>query len=139
MTSPQGIALFSFSDTVKDDWGIVVRNGLINIPDFYSGDRLPFLRCVDGSVRLPGSLEGDAIRNITSTEQAVFTNIMKSPTLSGVFYILGINHNNISYASATNPSSTISALGLDASRQVPTADENRPYNLGVIPAIYLGV
>ena len=87
-----------------------------------------FLRPDSRSV---GSYQGDAIRNITGRANSDIVRFDTGPT-DGVF----------SYEASVNrprPTSTTSAfthgLNFDASRVVPTANENRPKNIAVLPLI----
>ena len=91
-----------------------------NIPDY----RGAFLRCIGGNADELGVLQGDAIRNITGH---VNWGAGNSSGLSGVLYsyIWGSPQwHGPSYANA-------SAIALDVSRQVPTANENRPINYSI--------
>ena len=49
------------------------------------------------------------------------------------------NKYNISKIGDGNGGELVSGDNFDASRVVPTAHENRPINIGMTPAIYLGV
>ena len=67
-TTRQAIALNGLPVGFKTDWGINNTGAVTNVPQWaftdVEGTRYPFMRGVDGSLRLPGSVEGDAIRNI---------------------------------------------------------------------------
>lgn len=138
LDTPQGQALNSLSDAYKEDWGIAVREDggemVINLPNAFNSDgRGYFIRA--GSE--PGVVQGDAIRNITGSAYSyngsgVFTKVH----FTGAFY----TGNAVTYAySAELNSNGCNQIIFDASRIVPTAEENRPINITMTPAIYLGV
>lgn len=90
--------------------------------------------CVDGQEidvdREIGTKQDDAIRNITGkietgTEVTVGTGCLYG-TLSG-----GVYRGNVVHG-------TLDDINIDSSRVVPTADDNRPYNIATRPIIYLG-
>ena len=76
-----------------------------------------FLRGHGGNSAVLGVRQGDAIRNITGSFTGTYTGI------SGVFY--RITGGDIKAGSEGE------LIGLDVSRQVPTANENRPANQAV--------
>ena len=76
-----------------------------------------FLRGHGGNSAALGIQQGDAIRNITGSFTGTYTGI------SGVFY--RITGGDIKAGSEGE------LIGLDVSRQVPTANENRPANQAV--------
>ena len=77
-----------------------------------------------------GSAQGDAIRNITgSVGQQSNRNCFDGGT--GAFYLIG--GGNSAAAETANPSPNL--LEFDASRVVPTAPENRPVNVALLPII----
>ena len=142
LNSPQGQALNQLSDTYKRDHQITIKtiNGqqYINVPSAFAPDgRGYFERAIDGSTRQVGSAEGDAIRDIWG------------------HFDTGVVDNHAGYAKgafvgsyainpkggAFQPARDWDAWGYEffASRVVPTANENRPINIGLTPAIYLGV
>ena len=101
-----------------------------NIPDY----RGAFLRCIGGNADSIGVLQGDAIRNITGLfrsravnerdqllwrASACFVQTLSSETARNIGYV----DNNLSAA--------MYEMSFDASRVVPTADENRPINYAV--------
>ena len=88
-----------------------------NIPDY----RGAFLRCTGGNADVLGTLQGDAIRNITGNMGTVIATIMDGP-----FHSVG-NYYNILNG---NFCSSVYAY-MDVSLQVPTATENRPINYAV--------
>lgn len=139
--SDVGKALNAFSDNYKFDWGIETLDETIRLFDpgkFFTADHGRFFRPVNGISRAPGSTEDDAIRNIKSTSYLDARHANTSPIFdAGPLY----------YSGATPYGGSVSKLSydvgyclwFDASRVVPTADENRPYNVGLTPAVYLGV
>ncbi|MFP2768336.1 phage tail protein [Oceanisphaera sp. KMM 10153] len=85
-----------------------------------------------------GSQQGDAIRNITGT----FNGGYRNAGSVGAFEFIGdqVYHQDIGWAGGgwTNFGSggdKYDAYKLDASRQVPTADENRPRNIALLYCI----
>lgn len=103
------------------------------LPDLMSGNR--FVRA--GSV---GTTQGDAIRNIAGTITGIgvipsLTWALPVNEMTGVFYGTGREMTQgISYnESEMRRCST--TIFLDASRQVPTAPENRPMNIALLPII----
>ena len=92
-----------------------------------------FLRGVGGNSAGLGIEQGDAIRNIegvfTGTGEINIDSI--KPTVSGPFYVAkpngGVSVNN-GLALGASPEDL---LGFDASKVVPTSEENRPINKAV--------
>lgn len=145
LDTAQGEALHALPTHYKTDWAISVSGGAINLPNLLHNGKGYFLRPVDNASRLPGSVETDAIRNITGlfsvgdimgmtlngavTGTSRFEGAFKSSAFTKTYawngYSLGAN--------------STGNLMFDASLAVPTADENRPANLGMTPAIHLGV
>ena len=142
LDSPPGRALDSLSANYKEDYKITIKviNGqqYINVPSAFASDgRGYFERAVDGTNRQVGSVEGDAIRDIWG------------------HFDTGVVDNHVNYArgafagsnainpngGAFQPARDWYAWGFDfyASQVVPTAPENRPLNIGMTPAIFLGV
>lgn len=142
LNSPQGQVLNQLSDNYKRDHQITIKdiNGqkYINVPSAFAQDgRGYFERAIDGTNRQVGSVEGDAIREIWG------------------HFDTGVVDNHVSYArgafagsnainpngGAFQPAREWMAWGYEffASRVVPTANENRPINMGMTPVIYLGV
>lgn len=131
LSTPQGAALNGLSTDFKTDWGITISNDTISLPNlFFSDGRGYFLRSVDGSTRKVGSVQTDAIRNITGTFGGCL-----SRGGTGVFFDPGTaitdNYDGGPYLS--------NRTALDVSREVPTANENVVLNCGMTPAIFLGV
>lgn len=149
LSSAPGQALAALPDSFRADWGITSADGAISLPRLFdpAGGSGFFLRSVDNGTRLPGSAQGDAIRNITGS--FVFSStgglVMVSPagttpsTLSGAFASQPSGLKTYAMATANYGGLSGGDLFLDASLVVPTAEENRPINAGMTPAIYLGV
>lgn len=141
LTSPQGEVLSGLSENFRADWGLEEDLCSISLPNLFHEDgRGCFLRPVDGLTRQVGALEGDAIRNITgewSRGDAGPVGQNAHYYYTGGAYAPGTKkYNYMMNDLADYPATT---LTFDASRVVPTAPENRPLNLGMTPAIYLGV
>ena len=100
----------SISPSVYPELFAVLGN---SVPDL----RGLFLRGHGGNSAALGIQQGDAIRNITGSFTGTYTGI------SGVFY--RITGGDIKAGSEGE------LIGLDVSRQVPTANENRPANQAV--------
>lgn len=136
LTSPQGEVLSALSENFRADWGLEEDLCSISLPNLFHEDgRGCFLRAVDGTKRQVGAWEEDAIRNITGRMSGINTNL--DNPVNGAFQHEATNWTH----AAHNPSGGVGLrmATFDASRVVPTAEENRPLNLGMTPAIYLGV
>ena len=140
LTSDIGQVLNSFSATFKSDWGIAVSGSSISLcgtAKFFAGALGRFFRAVNGSNRQPGSVENYATVNITGT--VTWAGGQELTGYTGAFYkngatTAGYSHNASGYSSDT--------AGFSASQSIGSgfiASEVRPYNVGMIPAIYLGV
>ncbi|WP_218057746.1 hypothetical protein [Gilliamella sp. Fer4-1] len=153
LDSPQGQALNSLSENYKTDHWITIKTidgkQYINVPTAFASDgRGYFERAVDGVARRVGSMETDAIRDMygefsmtTARIEDVWVNVASA---IGVFKAGGYrNHFSDVQSKATYPDyatpERLSNVVFDAARVVPTAKENRPINIGMTPAIYLGV
>lgn len=136
LTSEIGKVLNSLDSDFKSDWGIKVTDGNINVPNaFDEKGNGYFERPVDGNFRKIGSTQGDAIRNITGAFNA--TDRWSAGRELGAFYKDGVN--NTASVNQGQNDDWLRGLAFDASRVVPTADEIRPKNVGMVPAIFLGV
>lgn len=136
LTSTQGQALNALPMGFKQDWKIIAENGFISLPKLFNDQgKGYFFRPVDGVLRAVGSAEGDAIRNITGRCGGRFG---KNDML-GALHTMAVSYNNTGPASMTSSSWIEGWMGFDSSKVVPTADENRPLNIGMLPAIFLGV
>ncbi len=162
LETPQGQALQSLSPRLRSILGITVTAAGINVPQMKGY----FLRAVDGITRLPGSIEQDAARPVTASARSSasgggtvsFTGKFSAykagngtdQPASGVFSetrlwaggydggsgpiaIYNIGMNASASVSAPTVSTTITI------NQANQADENRPLNIGMTPAIYLAV
>jgi hypothetical protein len=165
VASAQGVVLAGLSEPFKDQWGITIVNSTINVPTAYHTDGRPYFdRAVNGTTRLPGSIEQDAIRNIKSpasntgplpnegsetnrggggpfgviSTSAVAT--FKAAPFTFHQGLYGVYKSGYRL-SAESSSHAIYYYGFDASTisGLPTAAENRVLNRGQTPAIYLGV
>jgi len=132
LTSPIGKVLNNFSSDFKSDWGIKIIGSNISIPNFFHSDgRGVFVRAVNGKTRQVGTFQNDMIRNITGSCASGLDFV---PQLTGAFSNTG--GGKYSHSGGVWESS---GFDFDASRVVPTGNENVPLNIGMTPAIYLGV
>lgn len=146
VTSAQGTALKGLPAEMKSDWGITESGGMINLPNIKQSDgRVPFLRPINGTSRLPGSVESDCQQEMTGFfggrdirgangwtsffwgETGVFTRVKRA---SG---------SGQAPQTQTADAGDWSGIEFKASNQVRTGDEVRPLNIGVTVAIFLGV
>ena len=88
-----------------------------------------FLRGRGGNAAALGVTQGDAIRNIsgTSTVYGLIEPTTNDGIASGAFFFPGRNNSGIQQITRM----TNANLSFDASRVVPTANENRPANQAV--------
>ncbi|OCG11817.1 hypothetical protein A9G09_10500 [Gilliamella sp. wkB292] len=142
LSSPQGQVLNGLSINYKNDHRITIKtiNGqqYINVPTAFSADGRGFFeRAADGASRQVGSVEDDAIREIWGHfDSGVVAN--HNEYARGAFKgTRAINPTNAAFLTTRD----YEVWGYDfyASRVVPTANENRPLNIGMTPVIYLGV
>jgi hypothetical protein len=139
VASPQGLALASLSTAYKTNWGITIVDNTINVPTAYHSDGRPYFdRAVDGVDRLPGSVEGDAIRNVSGINRSMSARL-KTDTIQAPFYQATITHPDTALNGGVSASWELIQVGINLSLSVPTAAENRVLNRGQTPAIYLGV
>ena len=96
------------------------------LPNFSDGK---FMRGTGGSAAALGTAQGDAIRNITGSI-VTRSNTDGSIQAQGAF---GGETNSSWWAQMARGSGT--NINFDASRTVPTANENRPYNMAVVVLI----
>ncbi|EPC3590387.1 hypothetical protein ACRZB4_003036 [Morganella morganii] len=146
VTSAQGKALKALPAEMKSDWGITESGGMINLPNIKQSDgRVPFLRPINGTSRLPGSVESDCQQEMTGFfggrdikgangwtsffwgETGVFTRVKRA---SG---------SGQAPQTQTADAGDWSGIEFKASNQVRTGDEVRSLNIGVTVAIFLGV
>lgn len=137
LTSPVGQALNSLSANFKADWGITVSGSNISVPNmFYSDGRGYFLRAVDGTTKLVGSVADDQMRPITGQIGSLYA----SPFYGGVGALYpGTDSANT--AQATTSYKASGKANLDSSRLGDnfSGDETHPLERGMTPAIFLGV
>ncbi|OPA77248.1 hypothetical protein BFG04_03905 [Campylobacter pinnipediorum subsp. pinnipediorum] len=95
-----------------------------NLPDF----RGMFLRGIGGNAAGLGSKQGDAIRNMTGSMTA-FTDYVLYDSASGVFNLSGSSRS--SFRNSETGYNKPSKVNFNASRAVPTANENRPENYAI--------
>lgn len=149
LDSQQGRALDSLSEHYKEDFKITIKaiNGrqYINVPSAFASDGRGFFeRAVNGTDRQVGSGQGDAIRNIYGEIHHLFHwrgtepyGVFKKHLNNG-----GAGLNNRHYPVTCNePDSDYpeQTVVFNAAQFTLTANENRPLNIGLTPAIYLGV
>ena len=121
----------SLPEAYKQALKVELRDGQINTPNlFHSDGRGYFIR----SAKTLGVVQEDAIRNA-----AGFLGFLSGQSAhpNGVF-----DSKPVSRAGWTRSTGRdLSGLEVDfnLARAVPVADENRPLNIGFLPAIYLGV
>ncbi|CAQ83741.1 MULTISPECIES: hypothetical protein [Photorhabdus] len=132
--STVGRALNNLSDAYKAAWGIKLHDGKINLPNLFVDGRGVFVR----AGLQPGVIQGDAIRNIIG-DVGLWSWGLFART-SGAFHGVNVNSEGSVVKKNTPDTASIFAYAtFDASKVVPTADENRPLNVSMIPVIYLGV
>lgn len=121
-----------------------------NIPDL----RGLFLRGTEGAAETLGTEQEDAIRNITGSfsirptaGQSIYDDYVSSTidgeTESGYVFSVsraqdmesGENWYPLSYTTVSNRIGWAQYIRFNASRSVPTADENRPVNMAMRPCI----
>ena len=147
-SSPQGLALLSFSALFRLDWGIVERNSTVNVPLWFDTEtgRGWFARAVDGVSRQIGSVEQDAMRRIKGQSglrcfvyHSGYT-IRYYPTEPPFNIKEVISPNTVNHGSGSSDADEI-RLEFDSQLSLPdnTADETRALNVGLSPCIYLGV
>ncbi|ETS31177.1 phage tail protein [Photorhabdus temperata] len=128
-----GRSLNNLSDAYKAAWGIKQNGDKINLPNLFVDGRGVFMRAGLN----PGVIQGDTIRNITG-DVGLWHDGLIART-SGAFY--GVNATSqasIMKKNAPDEYAKFAYATFDASRVVPTANENRPLNVSMIPIIYLG-
>ncbi|PHM31099.1 hypothetical protein Xmau_04573 [Xenorhabdus mauleonii] len=146
ITSAQGKALKYLPEAMKTDWGIVESGGMINVPNIKQSDgRVPFLRPINDTSRLPGSVELDCIQEMTGflggrdvRASSGWTSFFwgESGVFGGVKKASGPGHYPVTQSGEAG---NWSGVEFKASNQVRTGDENRPLNIGITVAIFLGV
>lgn len=125
--------LFAFANTggrilSEVDWQTQAAANDGNVGLYSSGDgsttfRMPKIQCFirSGTIDKAGSYEGDATRNITGQANIVGSVSNTDETIGSIRkYSTGVS----TFGSGTTRFNTV--INLDTSREVPTADENRP-------------
>ena len=115
---PQLVAVLGKS-TVPDYRGVFLRG--------YGSHSSSHYGAVTHSSDALGVLQGDAIRNITGKFSGYEFGDVKQTRSIGALYVTG----EIWFAGNQDHGGSSPVLGLDASRIVPTANENRPINIAV--------
>lgn len=132
LTSAQGQALNGLSANFKADWGITVSGSNISLPNlFYTDGRGVVLRTVSGSARLPGSIEQDAMQNLGTMSANFYTN---GSGTQGPF-----SFGSSSASVQTGTTSNWRTMAFNPANSVRVDTETRGLNIGMTPAIYLGV
>lgn len=165
--TPQGQALAVLPTEYKTDWGITTTGAGTNVPTFFVGSKGYFIRSVNGTTRLPGNVEQDAMRQITATGSASGGGSVTAtgtfaggtwdgnalggtgfPSATGVFtdgearYAGGGDGSHTWYSRPVtmNISAAIPnpSITVRINQTGTVADENRSLNIGMTPSIYLG-
>jgi hypothetical protein len=141
LSSAEGQALNNLSTTLKANLGITVSAPYICLPSMFDdGGRGYVIRAVDGNTRAPGSKQEDAIRNITGSSYVYGTKYKSDLASSGAYFDRTVAYSNFTFnTTAINDRDWMYVPDFDASRDVPTADENRMLNIGALFCIWLGV
>nr|DAK80373.1 MAG TPA: Baseplate structural protein [Caudoviricetes sp.] len=95
------------------------------LPNFSDGK---FMRSIGGNAAALGITQGDAIRNITGWLAVMSNDVRRAEGVFNMGEIMGTGHND-------GTSDPVNKILFDASRVVPTANENRPYNMAVVVLI----
>ncbi|RAW96101.1 MULTISPECIES: tail fiber protein [unclassified Photorhabdus] len=129
-----GRVLNSLPVEYKKVWRIKKSDGNINLPNLFFNGRGVFMR----AGLQPGVIQEDAIRNIQGDVGWWATGLFSR--VSRAFYgVKASNNASAHHKNVPDQYSIFSYATFDASQVVPTADENRPLNVSMIPIIYLGV
>ena len=132
-TTDAGKALNALSTNFKSDWKITNNGTTTNVPNLFHTDGRGFvIRSVNGVARAVGSVEIDAMQNITGN---IYSGLNVFNSAAGAFYLSGSNN----YSRNPDSSSGYNQVEFDASRVARTASETRMLNIGMTPAIFLGV
>ena len=134
INTAQGEALLALPEYYRTAFNIAASGGFVNLPNMYHNDgRGYFLR----ASQILGKIQGDAIRNITGSAAAYIHD--NDHATQGALSITDKAQRGLVWQ--LNPANfgVLAKLNFNASAAVPTADENRPLNIGFTPAIYLGV
>lgn len=129
LNSPQQLALDGLPTLFKTDWNITTNASGTNVPNLFSGSDGYFLRAVNGSTRQVGSSQNHALQNITGT-----ISLNGDASGTGAFSRTGTGGGN-----PNGNAGNSSTMTFNASNVATTANETRPMNIGMTPAIFLGV
>lgn len=143
-TSSAGIGLLSLSTSYVTNWNIATTSTGICTPNLVSSVagaadeedtvRSAFMRSITGTTRQVGSIEGDAIRNITGESGSIARSEFSGAVSTGALsQYMSVNGDGSDYSSFR----TI-GIEFDASLVVPTSFDNHPINYGMHWCIYLG-
>lgn len=141
LTSPQGEVLSGLSENFRADWGLEEDLCSISLPNFFEqdGGYGLFLRAADGQNRRVGSFEADAQRRIQGEINCTYA----VPRAPGRIAQSALTFTQGEGATRTCPSYSAKQISdyitLDTALNTPTGPRNIPANLGMTPAIYLGV
>ncbi|MCL1915660.1 MAG: hypothetical protein FWG17_02985 [Desulfovibrionaceae bacterium] len=143
LESPQGQELYKLSPEYKQDWGITVQEigGVLTINKptlFYDDGRGMFWR---PSSSPGGNAVGDAIRPIPGQ---IYSGYGSTGSIQGSFRsasgaFVGSHPINYNLTRGSSAGDGWTTVNLDISQVVPTAEENLVLNIGLTPAIFLGV
>lgn len=140
-SSPVGTIVLWASTSIPDGWVEMMGQSTASYPELKAliGNTIPdmrgvFVRGLDNgrgldSGRSIRSYQEDAIRNITGHFAADIADIGKPNRAGGVFYDSGAAWRGDSGSSSANETMR---FRFDASRVVPTANENRPKNVALL-------
>lgn len=140
--TPVGKRLLAMSANYKLDHRITETETHISLPNAFNrnGDGY-FDRPVNGVGRQVGSVQGDAIRNITGgspigDSKAFLThNKLEAGESKGAIAIHSSGKNNTAHVYDNTGGWVF--WDFDAGRVVPVSHENRPVNYGLTPAVFL--
>lgn len=134
INTAQGEALLALPEYYRTAFNIAASGGFVNLPNMYHNDgRGYFLR----ASQILGKIQGDAIRNITGSAAAYIHD--NDHTTQGALSVTDKAQRGLVWQRNEDNYGVLAKLNFNASAAVPTADENRPLNIGFTPAIYLGV
>lgn len=102
-----------------------------NIPNFSDGK---FFRSVGGKAAALGTAQNDAIRNITGAASLIDYELRNDLYFSGAFASANTSTTTNGTEQSTSGGKHLD-VKFDASKVVPTANENRPYNMSVVVLI----
>lgn len=133
LSSAEGQALNGLSVNYKADWAVTVTEDKITLPDVFKDNRDNFLRPVQ-SPRFIGDMQGDALRNITG--ELGTTKVYSNAIASGVFKKRSVSSRT---CNGEDSDGGVATFDLNNINYPIDPAEIRPYNIGLIPCVYLGV